>query len=314
MTAPRTAEIRHRLHVIFTMDCDRPKDRSDVPGPGSWDAAQDAMMSFALALKEERLVGTFFLVPQVMKGLHQAVRSLKEGGMELGLLCHPQLLGYQSFLGAYGYETQREVVELCRTQWEDAWGEAARCFRPGFFSCNDYTFQILCIEGFRQGSCSMPARVDQDQFCIWHKSYPFPHHADPLDRRVKGTMEFYEVPITSDYEAIEYPIAETFTPAHLRLEDPYMHEHARGLMEKHLSRMEEEGVRTKAICFVTTNSVRWGSDDDPHIGRLQNLVRMLKRMAESRRLRLAPATIESLHRDADLVWRDEHVVTADEDE
>jgi len=299
------ARDKEPLHVLFTMDCLPPKGSPVVAGPPSWDDAIGAVVSFGQTLAEEGLAGTFFVAPEGLQRFRGAMDDLASAGMELGVLCHPQLSGYQSFLGSYGYDRQREIIGLARTLWEREMGGAPASFRAGFFSCNDYTFQILCLEQFRQGSCSLPGRVDPDQCSLWRGAYPFAHHTDPLDRKAEGTMEFFEVPVTSDFAARDRVSAETFTPPHLRIEDPGINDYLQQTLDRYLDSMAAGEIPLKSIVFVTQNSTGWGKADDPHVERLHNVASLLRQVADSRGMSLSAATTEMLHTLADRQWRQE---------
>jgi len=287
------------LHVLFTMDCAPPDGPDPVPGPASWDEALRSMSNFAEGLAAEELLGTFFLAPECLKRLKDEAEQLRAGGMELGLLCHPQLSSYQSYLGSYGFDRQREVVHLEKTVWEDVLGAPAEAFRAGYFSANDFTYHVLCMEGFRQTSCSLPGRVDPDQCSMWQNVYPFAHHTDPLDRLIEGTMELFEVPVTSDFAAKEFAKAETYTPPHLRIEEPCFNDFAEGLVRKLIERMQEDQTGERTVTLVTSNCVSWGGKEDPHRERLSNVASLLRRIAEESHMRFAPATLASVHQEAD---------------
>ena len=213
-------------------------------------------------------------------------------------------LGYQACLGSYGYDQQRDIIRIGKTIWQDRLGEDPVNFRPGFFSANDYTYQILCMEGFSQGSCSLPGRVDPEQFSVWRKTCPFAHHTDPLDRKAPGSMEFFEVPVTSDFEATATaPRAETFTPPHLRIEDPYTSQEAEALICKALDRAPADGVGVHTAVFVTHNAVGWGQAEDPHVERLRNLASLLRKVARGRGMVVVPAGLQAVHEQADRRWR-----------
>jgi len=291
------------LHVVFTMDCVPPRGGPQLRGPRNWQVACSSILKFAAALKQDGMLGTFFIVPEALERFRGALEQVRDEGMELGLLCHPQISNYKACLGAYKYDRQREIVHLGRTIWEDKMGEAVSSLRAGFFSANDYTYQVLCLEGFRQANCCLPGRIDDEQYSMWQGCYPFPHHTDPLDRKIQGTMEVFEVPVTSDFEASELSRAETFTPPHLRIENPQVTEYAKALIGKHLDRMLVERVSVKTITFITRNSVAWGRPEDPHIERLHNLVLLVRSIAERRKMQLRAETMASLHEEADRRWR-----------
>jgi hypothetical protein len=290
---------KDRLHVVFSMDCLPAEGKGDVGGPESWQDAARAPAAFAEALADEGLGGTFFLAPEALGRLARTVEELRGRECELGLLCHPQLSGYQACLGSYKYDRQREIVAQGVELWSNALGEAPTTFRAGFFSANDYTFHVLCMHGFSQGSCSLPGRMDNEQCSMWFDAYPFAHHTDPLDRTAKGTMEFFEVPVTSDSSAASFISQETFTPPHLRIEEPEVHDYARDLVLRQLDGMAEEALEPKVVHFVTSNLVGWGRPDDPHVERLQNLCTMLRGVAEQRGMELHRASLSSVHEAAD---------------
>lgn len=288
------------LHVVFTMDCLPAGGRAEVHGPDRWDDGAASIMAFAELLSEEGFTPTLFVAPEALPRLAKQVREFYSAGVELGMICHPQLSQYQAYLGAYNFDRQREIVQLGRAMWENALGEALTTFRPGFFSANDYTFHVLCMEGFQQGSCSLPGRVDNEQCSVWPRSYPFPHHTDPLDRTAQGTMEFFEVPVTSDFEAAPYVSFETYTPPHLRIEEPDVHEYARDLVKRHMGRMLEDKVAVRTLTFVTSNLVGWHKGDDPHAERLRNLCQMLREVADELNLDLTGSSVAGVHAACDV--------------
>ncbi len=287
------------LSVIFSMDCLPAGGATDVPGPARWDQAGESPHAFAGALDELGFRATFFVAPEALPRLGGRMEELSEAGCELGLLCHPQLGGYQSYLGSYSYDRQREIIRVGRRSWEDSLGQEPRAFRPGFFSANDYTFHAACMEAFRQGSCSLPGRMDNDQCSMWFEAYPFPHHTDPLDRLSAGTMEFYEVPVTSDFEAAASISYETYTPPHLRIEEPDLHAYAQPLMARWLDWMDEEATEVKVLHLVTSNVVNWAQQEDPHVERLRNLCQALREAAQQWELSVQWSSLEALHQRAD---------------
>lgn len=286
---------RDTLHVVFTMDCLPAGGSGEVRGPLRWDQAGRYCVAFAEAIVGEGFGATLFFAPEGLLRLRSAVDEVRAAGCEIGLLCHPQLSNYQAYLGAYNFDRQREIVGLGRKLWEDVLGEAPLTFRPGFFSANDYTYHVLCMEGFRQGSCSLPGRMDGEQCSMWFGCYPFPHHTDPLDRTVQGTMEFFEVPVTSDFDAAAYVNYETYTPPHLRIEEADVQAYAYDVIMRQLDRMDEDEVASRTVNFVTSNLVEWGKTSDPHVERLRNLCDLLREIAGERQMDLCWKPLAALH-------------------
>jgi len=292
-------ETKSELTVVFSMDCLPAGQVLEVQGPESWDDAARAPVAFAEALAEQGMTGTFFMAPEALRRLGRTRQDLQTAGSELGLLCHPQLSGYQACLGSYNFDRQTEIIRNAMAVWQDALGEEPLTFRPGFFSANDYTYHVLCMQGFAQGSCSLPGRVDNEQCSMWFGTYPFPHHTDPLDRTAKGTMEFYEVPVTSDFDAAPAIGYETFTPSHLRIEEPEIHQYARDLVARHIDGMREDRSSLSVIHFVTSNLVAWGCPEDPHVERLANLCGMLRELAAAQGMDLRSRSLATIHQYAD---------------
>ena len=289
------------LYLVFTMDCLPARPRGSIPGPESWDTATGCMLELASALSSRDLKATFFVVPEAGRQLQDPVEQVREHGMEAGLLCHPPIAGYRRWLGAYPYDAQREIVSLARKVWQQKLGIDVESFRPGYFSGNDYTFQILLMEGFNQGSCSLPGRVNEDESCSWDDADPLARHTDPLDKNLRGTMEFYEVPVTSDFEATadDDEADNEFTPPHLALEDASVVDRAPGIARKHLERMEHEGPEVRTLTFHARNFPD-RVEDEPDYGKLiDGLMNSLRPLAEEHELEMKSATLAEIHRVAD---------------
>lgn len=293
-----------KLYVMLTMDVLPPEGPDIIPGADSWEDAERSLKGFISGVQDVGGSGTLFVTPGALERFADIVGDAESPNMEVGLLCHPQLEGYQSYLGSYSLDRQRDVLRTVGRSWEKVRGDRPETFRAGFFSANDYTYQALCLEGYRQGSCSLPGRIDLEQCCQWQKTPVYPHHTDPLNRKVVGTMEFYEVPVTSLAGATpECPEdVKIYTPPHLRIEDVVINEHAAGVIESVLDVMEEERVGVRSLLFVTHNAVGWGGGDDPHLERLKNLMELLEDIAGSRRMEVVPTTIKNLHVVADKQW------------
>lgn len=112
-------------------------------------------------------------------------------------------------------------------------------------------------------------------------------------------MEFLEVPVTSDFEAASFLTGETYTPPHLRIEEPDFHEYAGDLIYRQLERMQEDQVDIKVIHFVTSNVVAWHRDEDPHCARLKHISAMLDDIADEEGLQVRWVSLETLHEELD---------------
>jgi len=284
------------LGVLFTMDC--------LPAGASCDCvrcpeiradAEQAVAAFSETLAQEQLSATLFIAPQALPFLNGTLAQCRDAGAELGLLCHPQLAGYQTWLGAYPFERQREILSAMRATWQNHVGTAPEAVRPGFYSANDHTFHALCMERFRHGSCSLPGRLDNEQHSMWQQAPPDPHHTDPLDRSMAGSMEFLEFPVAADTSDAPSMQAGTYTPPHLRIEAPDLNAWSERFIESHVDGMIARAVPVPTVTFVTSNLAPWGRDVDPHIERLHNLCAMLRRIAEQRDMTLVGPGMAGLH-------------------
>jgi hypothetical protein len=284
------------LGVLFTMDCLPPGASCDcVRCPEDRVEAEHAVAAFSEALAQEQLSATLFVAPQALPFLDETTRRCRDAGAELGLLCHPQLAGYQTWLGSYSFERQREILRTMRAAWQKQIGTAPEALRPGFYSANDHTFHAACMERFRHGSCSLPGRVDNEQHSVWQHAPQDPHHTDPLDRSSAGSMEFFEFPVAADTDSAASLEAGTYTPRHLRIEAPDLNAWAEPFIASHVDGMISRGVPVPTVTFVTSNLAPWGCDVDPHVERLQNLCALLRRIAEERDMTLAGPGMGALH-------------------
>jgi len=284
------------LGALFTMDCLPPGGGSDcVRCPEDRAEAEHAVAAFSEALAQEQLSATLFIAPQALPFLDETAARCRDAGAELGLLCHPQLAGYQTWLGSYPFERQREILHTMRATWRSHTGSEPEAFRPGFYSANDHTFHAVCMERFRHGSCSLPGRADNEQHSVWPHAPQDPHHTDTLDRLSAGSMEFMEFPVAAEADGTPSLQAETYTPRHLRIEAPDLNAWAEGFIESHVDGMIARGVPVPTDTFVTSNLAPWGRDVDPHIERLQNLCALLRRIAEQRQMTLAGPGMGALH-------------------
>lgn len=290
------------LHLVFTMNCLPPGDHADIPGPRSWEEAREATRNCARTLSDLSLAGTFFVETEAAAELVETVREYGGRQAETGLLCHPQLHGYQNCLGSYRMDRQREIINLVATGWENRVGRRPAAFRPGFFSANDYTYQVLCLEGFTEGSCSLPGKVDLDRCTRWDNTFPFPHHTDPLDRRASGTMEFFEVPVSSDFEATGQTDSEMFIPHYLRIEQGSATEQETQLVRSLLERMEQEKMRVRVLTFVTSNRSGWDEHQNALAKRVEKLVKITENAAREYDLEVSSTTLADIHAHADEVW------------
>ena len=292
-----------RLFVNFNLDCPPAKGGSSYPGPHSWDFAKATVDGFARTLADAGMKATLFAASDVCKRAATALNGLHESGVEVGLLTDPRFEGYKGFLGSYRIDQQKEIISVGAKTFEDALGRAPESFRPGEFSANNDTVIALCELEFRQGSFSLPERYAAARYCNWRGAYPFAHHVDPLDVRQPGTLELYDVPVTSDFNKTTLNGQEDFTPLFLGSEQLEAPEHAEFLVSNHIDRMKRDGVNVKTITCVSTTCANYEDRGSRASQALGHIIDTVRRLADENGLELAPATLAEIHGEADRLYK-----------
>jgi hypothetical protein len=293
------------LHVLFTMDCTPAPGTDRIPGPPSWERSRAAVRAVTDALAPHAIPPTLFVTPQAFRRNAPALEHARAAGAEVALLCHTQFLGYSSYFGNYTLDLQEEILGVAREAWEREAGHPPGTIRTGFFSANDVSWHAFLLAGFAQGSCSLPALVSVEQCADWNRAFPLAHHTDPLDRRIRGSLEFFEVPVTSDFTARPAGPEEDLSPACLRIEDPAVEERFPRLLQAAVDRAAEPETEIASLTFTTSAAVPWGRPEDPHLDRLHRLLQALRAFADEHHLTLAPVTVAQAHQAADQLWLDQ---------
>lgn len=293
-----------RLFVNFTMNC-APVDRgAGYPGPRSWPSASDAMVGFAAALASAGMKATMFISSDVCKRAVDALRACDKSGVEIGLLTDPRLEGFKGSLASYNIDHQKELISMGASAFADALGREPTTFRPGHFSANNDTYIVLCELGFRQGSFSLPERHVAPECSNWRGAYPFAHHVDPLDVLNPGTLELYNIPVTSDFDKTTLNGQQDFTPLFLGSEQSDIESSAAFLVAKHLKRMQTEAVHVKTITCVSTNSANYADPGSQPSRMLAHIIDAIRRAAGERQLHVVPATLADVHEEADRLYKE----------
>ena len=293
-----------RLFVSFTMDCPWVDRGTRYPGPASWPFAEKSMAGFVQALGAAQLKGTLFLASDTCKRAGDTVREFEDSRVELGLLSDPRLEGFKGSLAGYRVDHQKEIISLGVSTFQDVLGREPETFRPGEFSANNDTVIAACELGFRQGSFSLPERNVASSCSTWKGAYPFCHHMDPLDVLQPGTLELYDVPVTSDFDKTTLNGQEEFTPLFLGTEQSDIESNAAFLVSKHLERMTKEDIHVKTITCVSTNAANYADQDSRASRMLAHVIDTIKRLADERHLTLVPATLADIHAEADRLYKE----------
>ncbi len=288
----------NHLHVAFTMDCERIRAFSPPGGPETWELSERAVRGFADVLLAGGLVGTFFIVPETARKQAGVFLELEKSGFELGMHLHPQSFGdlaHTEYLGAYSFQEQVDLLGQAVAVWKKALGRNPVSFRPGNFSANDATYRALYEVGFRQGSVSAPERVMPEFQAVWAGTDPYPHHAHSEFRLIPGDLDFYEIPVSEDWERRAWGGKSTME---LWVEMGEIEDHRR-TMDVRIANMIEKQTPLKAIVAITHNYFEYGDPADPQRRTLEQMAAYVWEAAEKHGLEVHPAALEQMHRTAD---------------
>jgi len=280
------------------MDCERIRAFSPPGGPETWELSERAISGFVDVLSSQGLVGTLFIVPETAHQHHEMFWELEKKGFELGMHLHPQSfvdLRHKEYLGAYGFETQVDLLSQAVELWAEALGKRPKSFRPGNFSANDATFRALYEVGFRQGSVSAPERVMPEYRAVWAGTAPYPHHAHPHFRLIPGELDFYEVPVTEDWDRRTWGGKSAME---LRIEAAEIEVH-KETIDRRIADMVEQHTPVKAIVAITHNYFEYDNPNAPKRQTLEGIATCVRETAERYKLELCPITLKQLHKDVD---------------
>jgi len=291
-----------QVFVNFSMNC-LPARRDDgYASPPSWDAARGAVEGFCQLVADAGMGATLFVASDVCKRQREALRGLDNAGVEMGLLSDPRLEGFRGYLTSYKIDQQKEVISMGCSRFGDAFGREPETFRPAEFSANTDTFIAVCELGFHQGSFSLPERHVTACGSNWRGAYPFAHHVDPLDVLQPGTLELYDVPVTSDLDKTTLNGQEEFTPLFLGTEQADIETHAAFLVAQHLARMKRDDVHVKTISCLSTNCGDYAGADGRGAKMLALVIDTIRREADKHGMVIVPATFEQIHSEADRMY------------
>jgi len=277
------------------MDCEMPG--SPYGAPESWELAERAVKGFAEILEKNRLRGTFFVTPESAIQQARLFGQISEM-FELGMHFHPfNIPGSKKrfYLGQFVKEEQKKFLKEAKERWSQAIGREPKSFRPGNFSANDITFQVLTELGFRQGSVSTPYRKRPDFFADWESALLDPHHVDASSRLIQGSLEFFEVPVTVDPERKVKPNGCSYE---LRIEWGDLADHLI-TVKNTLRRLSRENAEIKSLVVMTHNLLDYSSRTAKEYRTLEELIPCVQNMVLKEGFFLYPTTIAELHRKAD---------------
>jgi hypothetical protein len=247
-------DLRPRLHILFTIDCEPAATKWAPEGPKHWELSARSIEGFSSLLLNAGYVPTLFTAPRCADEHAPLLEELAGRGGEIGLQVHPPNLldgRFKRMLGDYNEEDQHALIEASADDFAEALGFRPRSFRGGRFSASDDTFRVLYELGFRQGSLSLPGRRSARHATDWEGAVLEPHYTDRTQRLSAGQMQFLEIPVTSDPTQFFRP----GFPYELGIETgPFKGWHYE-IIESQLQRMATEHTPFRTLCFYTNNTL-----------------------------------------------------------
>jgi peptidoglycan/xylan/chitin deacetylase (PgdA/CDA1 family) len=247
--------------VFFTMDCERVIDRDlsahGIWGPPDWAFSERTIRRFGEILREEKMIGTFFITPDTATAHRPLWPALVQEGHELGLHVHPQGMGdleqmrWNRFFGEYAGAERMALLGEAADTWRLAVGHRPLVFRPGNFSGSAGMFGDLAAAGFVAGSVSLPGRLRPLYHAKWRDMRREPAF---LPAGANPANAFLELPITAELSTTPDPDGQ-WNPMHLRVESEALDENAaRRIIRENLGHMRPKGSLPRSIVVLTHNT------------------------------------------------------------
>jgi hypothetical protein len=283
------------LHILFTMDCQpagAPLGARGAPaGPKRWEQSARSIDGFCARLFDAGWRPTLFATPEVADAHEPLFEELAERGAEVGLYVQPQSLvggGFSRYLGQYGREQQRSIVDLALQHFQAATGQRPSSVRSAMFSASDDTYAVLHEAGLRQGSLSNPGRRVNKHAAVWTGAPRDPHYVDAASRVREGSLPFLEIPVTTDAGQVRGGLSPD-----LAIENGTLDDWHRPLIAAQLGRMEAERVVFRALCFYTRNNFAYHVDQDRQALTLEAVIAHLETLRG--RYDVVPVTAAQTH-------------------
>lgn len=298
-----TIERPRKIFFAYTMDCERIAAESYLKnGTPSWEVSEKAILGMADVLRAQGAVraGAFYPTPATAAKHRQLFLDLHGEGFDIGCQFHCDTFRdgeYTEHLGRYGYDEQYEILSLAKNDWEQTLGLPLTTWRCGFCSANDHTFRILDELGIRQSSSSMPGRYYPQVAANWVGAHRFPHHASRLNRLVAGSLELYEVPVTT--HPYEWADPEHTSARDLRPDRGSPPQFYKDIIDAHIEYMLRADAPVKAIVSITHNTIDFLDPGNPKRQLMEFQVDYAKTAIEAQGCEFVPAALEDIHREAD---------------
>ena len=284
------------VHLFFTMDCERVLDRDmskhGIWGPPDWAFSERSIRRFDAILADEKLMATYFIVPDVARAHAKTWAELAARGNELGMHLHPQGFGdmkWKQFMPEYTQADQLKLLDEAMTAWQKAIGYRPLVFRPGNFSGSPTMFPTLLRAGLVAGSVSLPGRVRPAYHANWAEFSP---EAQFLPAGVDRADAFLELPVTVRRGSADDG-GRHRDPAHLRVEACSIGpEQFAEIIRKHLSAPPADASMPRILVVMTHNTPDYTEASmETH---LRDLIQTIRTAAVERDFRLVNTSMLTL--------------------
>ncbi|MFH1616666.1 MAG: polysaccharide deacetylase family protein [Planctomycetota bacterium] len=250
------------------------------------DLGERASRGIGDILLEGGAIGTYYVIPTDIEAHPVLYRQLEKDGHEIGLHIHPADMGYKEFLGIYGPDEQRKIINQAAGRFAQVMGRKPESICIGYFSANDYTFPTMAEAGFRHGSLSCPTRELVECASVWAGAPLDIHYANAYNRLLPGTLDLVNVPPTVDPDSRMWGGKH---PQDLRIElvDAKNHWHT---IAKAVDRKIAQELPVKHIGALTHNTYDYSDERDFRRETLIKVIEHAKNIFASKGYNFASAT------------------------
>lgn len=274
------------FYVNWSIDCEATQHSVN-----DHDLGRRGALGFADVLDKNGLKGTFFVIPSDAESDPGLYRSIMERGHEVGLHLHPGDEGYFEFAGVMGPDEQHELVSKAKDRWAYAMGFAPVAFCMGYGSANDYTYGVLEDIGFRHGQVGIPGRRLVETASVWEGEPLYIHYANRWNRLLPGTLDFVDVPHTTDPESYMWGGKH---PQDLRVELVDAKNHWYTIDKAVKRQIDNPAVPVKIVRGVTHNTFDYTDPGNFRYQTLQGMIDAMKNILGSAGCTIKTATIGEL--------------------
>lgn len=259
------------LYFTHQIDCE-----ATQPAIADRALGERGSRGFADVLEAHGLKGTFYCIPSEARENAAVYRDLKQRGHEVGLHVHPVDLGYEEFLGIYGPDEQRDILEKSSDEFAQALGYRPESACIGYGSSNDHTHRVMADVGFRHGKSQIPGRILPECASVAAGACLDPHYAHPWNRVLTGGLDFVEIPASIDPDSRLWGGKH---PQDLRVElvDAKNHYYT---VSKAVQRQMREDTPLKLVAAITHNIFEYSDPKDFRRQTLEGIIAHGKRVAE----------------------------------